>query len=422
MKKGKKDSSKAERISEIENCLERHRWHQSKMEMILRMVENGTLESESVNNIQEDIKYYVESNQDADFAEDEEIYDELNLVDEEEPDDSRDDEDDSFSNDSKSTAPSSVTSTTHTVASSAVPSIGSAASITKKTSTTVSPSIANATLNKATPAVAAPAAAAATGTAATPKAATELKYASAASGVSSSTPAPVSIPQGLAPLPPPPKPAVTASTSPTAEILQAKQQHVTPAPAPVPASGSTPAPTAASAPGLSAAVAPVSVPVPATTAPWAETAKAKDNVNDKEDLTSRKETTPSPTVANGSIVKPQALSRSNTFQSGQHSKVSSPQEQHSAVLSDSTPAFILPPGLQDLVNSFDAARKRIGSPPPISTIAKLLESSYLNCPDSSMSERPRYYHPKSPFPHTSILSSGTFNWFRRCVNCWQDGC
>lgn len=81
MKKGRKDANKSVRLMNVEHTLERHKWHQDKLELMLRLLENGNLETDQVANIHEDIKYYVESNQDADFAEDENIYDELNLVD-----------------------------------------------------------------------------------------------------------------------------------------------------------------------------------------------------------------------------------------------------------------------------------------------------------------------------------------------------
>lgn len=80
MKKGKRDAAKQERISEIDFRIERNKWHIFKMEIMLRMIDNDTLASDSVMSLQEDILYYVESNQDVDFAEDEAIYDDLNLV------------------------------------------------------------------------------------------------------------------------------------------------------------------------------------------------------------------------------------------------------------------------------------------------------------------------------------------------------
>ncbi|EMR10078.1 hypothetical protein PNEG_01829 [Pneumocystis murina B123] len=79
LKKKNKDYVKSERLERVEHLLERHKWHQDKLELILRLLENGNLQTEQVLSIQEDIKYYVESNQDTDFTEDENIYDDLNL-------------------------------------------------------------------------------------------------------------------------------------------------------------------------------------------------------------------------------------------------------------------------------------------------------------------------------------------------------
>src|SRR5947207_6350817 len=36
LKKGRKDNSRAERVAEIERQVERHKWHQGKLELILR--------------------------------------------------------------------------------------------------------------------------------------------------------------------------------------------------------------------------------------------------------------------------------------------------------------------------------------------------------------------------------------------------
>ncbi|KAI9885971.1 MAG: hypothetical protein M1823_002249 [Watsoniomyces obsoletus] len=83
LKKGKKDTSKAERVAELERTVERHKWHQAKLELIKRLLENGGLETDQVADLQEGIRYYVESNQEPDFMEDDAIYDELHLQDEE---------------------------------------------------------------------------------------------------------------------------------------------------------------------------------------------------------------------------------------------------------------------------------------------------------------------------------------------------
>ncbi|KAK3994656.1 general negative regulator of transcription subunit 3 [Cladorrhinum sp. PSN332] len=83
MKKGKGQSAKAERIAEIERIIERHKWHQGKLELIRRSLENGGVEAEQVNDLEESIKYYVSDGMNDDFMEDEGMYDDLALDEEE---------------------------------------------------------------------------------------------------------------------------------------------------------------------------------------------------------------------------------------------------------------------------------------------------------------------------------------------------
>ncbi|EPY52564.1 CCR4-Not complex subunit Not3/5 [Schizosaccharomyces cryophilus OY26] len=80
-KRGKRDLSKQSHLSELESRIETHRWHQERLELIMRRLENSQISPETINNIQDDIMYYVESSQDADFAEDMNIYDDLDLDD-----------------------------------------------------------------------------------------------------------------------------------------------------------------------------------------------------------------------------------------------------------------------------------------------------------------------------------------------------
>ncbi|GMG24658.1 unnamed protein product [[Candida] boidinii] len=56
-----------------------HKWHQEKLEIVLRLLENDILSPEEVLNIQDDVKYFLEENQDTDFMNDDTIYDDLNL-------------------------------------------------------------------------------------------------------------------------------------------------------------------------------------------------------------------------------------------------------------------------------------------------------------------------------------------------------
>jgi Not1 N-terminal domain, CCR4-Not complex component len=50
LKKGRKDSGKVERLTEVEHLVERHKWHQGRLELILRLLENGNIQTEQVPN------------------------------------------------------------------------------------------------------------------------------------------------------------------------------------------------------------------------------------------------------------------------------------------------------------------------------------------------------------------------------------
>ncbi|KAI8889291.1 hypothetical protein K501DRAFT_208827 [Backusella circina FSU 941] len=82
-RKGKKDAQRLERMSEFERLNERKNWHINRLELVLRLLENDHLEPESVNELKDTIQYYVESNQEPDFEEVEDMYDDLNLEEEE---------------------------------------------------------------------------------------------------------------------------------------------------------------------------------------------------------------------------------------------------------------------------------------------------------------------------------------------------
>ncbi|KAI8617143.1 Not1 N-terminal domain, CCR4-Not complex component-domain-containing protein [Chytriomyces sp. MP71] len=80
----KKDAAKSEKIAKFEHGLERHKHHIKMIEIVLRLLENAEIEAEQVRTLIEDVSYYVDSNQEDDFEEDEGIYDDLNLGDAEE--------------------------------------------------------------------------------------------------------------------------------------------------------------------------------------------------------------------------------------------------------------------------------------------------------------------------------------------------
>lgn len=102
-KRNKAGSTAAGRLEELENLNERRKWHISRLEIVLRLLNNGSMSPEKVFGLREDVQYFVESNtvrfiiflldtdhlrdlgkQGEDFDEDEGIYDDLNLDEEEE--------------------------------------------------------------------------------------------------------------------------------------------------------------------------------------------------------------------------------------------------------------------------------------------------------------------------------------------------
>eukprot|EP00126_Sphaerothecum_destruens_P006983 Sdes_comp19620_c0_seq2m11394 len=74
------------RFMEIEERLEKHKWHHSKMEIILRKLDNDDITPEDVDAVKDDLEYYIENNQDPEFQENEFIFDDLNLEEEEDDD------------------------------------------------------------------------------------------------------------------------------------------------------------------------------------------------------------------------------------------------------------------------------------------------------------------------------------------------
>lgn len=79
----KKAAERVERLDEMNRLNERRKFHINRLELILRLLENDQLEADSVNDLKEAIQYYVDCNQEPDFEEDEGLYDDLNLEEEE---------------------------------------------------------------------------------------------------------------------------------------------------------------------------------------------------------------------------------------------------------------------------------------------------------------------------------------------------
>jgi CCR4-NOT transcription complex subunit 3 len=61
-KKGKSGGTAAERLEELERLNDRRKWHVNRLELIMRLLVNGSLPVEKVRDLQEDVSYFVDSN------------------------------------------------------------------------------------------------------------------------------------------------------------------------------------------------------------------------------------------------------------------------------------------------------------------------------------------------------------------------
>lgn len=94
--------NKDERIASLETHNEARRYHINRLELVLRIVENGTLEPESIDDIKDEVDYFVEKNSEEDMTDYEGIYDQFNLDEEEEKFGLKDTEDGGSSHESAS--------------------------------------------------------------------------------------------------------------------------------------------------------------------------------------------------------------------------------------------------------------------------------------------------------------------------------
>ncbi|XP_046875357.1 CCR4-NOT transcription complex subunit 3b isoform X1 [Hypomesus transpacificus] len=80
-RKKKGDKEKQDRIEELKRFIEKHRYHIRMLETILRMLDNDSVQVDSIRKIKDDVEYYMDSSQDPDFEENEFLYDDLDLDD-----------------------------------------------------------------------------------------------------------------------------------------------------------------------------------------------------------------------------------------------------------------------------------------------------------------------------------------------------
>jgi len=81
-KKKRLDKDKQDRMDELKTKVEKHRYHIRKLETLLRMLDNMSVEVGQIRRIKDDVEYYIESSQDPDFEGNEYIYDDIIGLDE----------------------------------------------------------------------------------------------------------------------------------------------------------------------------------------------------------------------------------------------------------------------------------------------------------------------------------------------------
>ena len=396
-KKGKKDTGKADRLAEISRLTERHKWHQNKLELLLRALENGNVDIEQVNEVKDSIQYYVEENQSPEFLDDDAIYDDFNLeqdeaawglaneIDRVSSQDTQSvvDENTDPLEPTKSAGKQKTGSTSEPPGFSTrrpsnqmvgKPPLPALATLNNPLANTTNIPVSTSTMKPAPPPSRPPG--------------ETLKYASAAAAAAAassdkSSIAPLPPPPGststLAPLPPAPSKA-SANTSPnTVSSVPAT------APKPIVTATAPPAPQLQTqSPTTSLAASSSIPPTPAleTSEPATLTKSKSAPAQSLEPPREEQERSPEPEEPE---TPPPPTSAADT---GQANGVQIEGEEESI--------FHLPECLHDLIESFDETKAR-PTDPTSQPVQRLLNISYATCPDVSDVEKPRSYRPANRF-------------------------
>ncbi|OJD25926.1 hypothetical protein ACJ73_02702 [Blastomyces percursus] len=354
LKKGKKDTGKTTRLSDITRILERHRWHVTKLELLLRCLQNGNVETSEVLDIKDSIKYFADDGHNADFCgEDETIYDDITLGDDEfgiptdndrvsSQDTQSIQDDDAEATRSKTKTDPGPARRPSTQMKSPLPVL---ATLHNGPSSVASSSMKPAPLPTRLPGE-------------------TLKYASAAAAAAASDKSGV----GIAPLPPPP--GTTSSTaSPQVHHAQPVQRLASAAPSVDGSASQQQAKSPTLSPSIPTSRPSTVPPTPATdnveTVPQQEHVATTTNGEPKEATAPPAAPTPAPAAS-----PPPAQNDESVYH--------------------------LPPGLQDLIQSFEITKSRV-SVNSSTSVQRLLTASHHTCPEPGDAEKPRHYKPQTPY-------------------------
>ena len=67
----------ADQVEALNTLLEKHRDHVQKLETLLRMLDNDTVDINQIKDIKDDLEYYIENCQDPDFMENDMLYEDI---------------------------------------------------------------------------------------------------------------------------------------------------------------------------------------------------------------------------------------------------------------------------------------------------------------------------------------------------------
>ncbi len=362
LKKKQKDNSKADRLAEIESVTETYKWHESRLQLLLRSLQNANVDNDVVNAIKSEIEEVVREGREPDFDAEayEGIYDDCNLDSEEAQFGLNNEMDHMSSQDAQSIQEDNE------------PDLNTL----KKTKSEHIPAR---------------------------RPSTQLKSPLPALATLNTMPPPPSIPKDNtmkpAPLPnrPPGETLKYASAAAAAAAIDKSGVGIAPLPPPV---GTSPASTSHPLPApvkTSATASPASVPAqPAEKATSPAPAAASLDGSASQEQSSHSK---SPTLSSTSA--PAASMPSSIPPTPAMEKSEAVQE---PVIADELPTtngdahedtvesiYHLPPGLQDLLDSFETTKSRAAQPP--SQLARLLQASQETCPEPSDSDRPQHYRP-----------------------------
>ncbi|KAI9692529.1 MAG: general negative regulator of transcription subunit 5 [Bathelium mastoideum] len=409
VKRNKKDSAKADRISELERLTERHKWHIGKLELLLRALENGNVDTEQVKDAQESISYYVDNNQEVDFMEDDTIYDDFNLEEEEDAYGIGADVDRVSSQDAQSVHEEDKEGETkHADAKKQKqPSTSDSTATTARRPSTQhrSPLPPLATLHSVAPTTTngtqkdnmkpAPIPTRAPGEG--------LKYASAAAAAAASDKNGI----GIAPLPPPP----TAQPPPTAGLQQPSRRLSSAAsPSAPPSQPVSTSQTPAQRPAVPASVDSMTQPSAKSPAPSHASVAAASAVissgpptpppQDKVDSITKTRSAEGAARATESSKAPSTSTSHPSNDSAGHLVNGESSRQQPEERAEEEPIYHLPASLQDLVATLENTKAAAAAIDPTKPIdERPLQASYQTMPDAADAERPRHYRPPHPYPH-----------------------